>query len=102
MPEDDQYEYEAPSADERESLTVPQDVESRADRKVRMETERVRREAQIQRTTALHLAVEWTASADEVAFPSLLGLADLMLRYIETGAKPTLDEFNSAVRPEGQ
>jgi hypothetical protein len=102
MPEDDapeQYEYEAPSEQEKQQLVIPPERESRYERETRLKADREQREAEIKRTTALSLAVAWTATADEVPLGAVFGIADLMGQYIGTGKKPTETEFARAVKP---
>lgn len=96
MPEE--YDYEAPSAEEKLQLTIPQDAVDRELRRNRLARAAEQREEEVKRTTALSLAVQWTAPDADIPFSSLLGISDLMVRYIETGERPTAEEFNHAVR----
>lgn len=117
---DEQIEYESPSTEERRAMdhgeTMPgvsvihaprlelddgplppkeEAMRRLAEREVRQK----QREDETLRTTSLHLAVEWTATADEVPLGAVFGIADLMAQYIQTGKKPTEHEFSRAVKP---
>lgn len=99
MPEDEEeIAYESPSLAERRQME--EDAKEQAfQRLADREAARQQRGEQTHRTTALHLAVEWTATADEVPLGAVFGIADLMVQYIETGKKPTEAEFLRAVKP---
>ncbi len=108
-PEDDApepYDYEPPTVEERKRLTPPEALTSTERREMLREWanqskgEKAQRELETKRTTALHLAVEWTAVNGRVTVDTpahLFGLADLMIQYIETGKKPTRDEARRAM-----
>lgn len=102
--------YEAPSAQERQAMdrgqTVSplseqarQQIREAQERRENYESRVEERREQTRRETALHLAVTWTANADEVPLGAVFGIADLMVQYVETGKKPTETEFARAVKP---
>lgn len=99
MPEsEEEIAYESPSPAERRQMEADE-KEQAFQRLAEREAARQQRGEQTIRTTALHLAVEWTATADEVPLGAVFGIADLMIQYIETGKKPTETEFARAVKP---
>lgn len=95
--------YESPTPEERLTMRAPEDRQGRiqalgqkyADR------QRAQRNEEITRTTALSLAVQWTAtSAEQVEeIGSVFGIADLMIEYIRTGRKPTRTQAERAQKP---
>lgn len=116
--------YEPPSAEERQAMdhgeTMPgvsvihglplrderplsdaaiKRIEAAQTRREQHEIRVEKRREETRRETALHLAVQWTATAEEVPLGAVFGISDLMIRYIETGKKPTETEFDRAVKP---